>query len=516
MMKKNIHFLTVLYITIALFACSKGKLDPIDFQTGLRKNDFENILVKDPRKPQRDSSIDSGAGSEIPKMSKLTVSPPPVSSASNKTISFSVTDQVPLKDVIIEFGRVAKIDVEVDPTISGGIILNVKNRPVSEVVERIAELGGLRYRYEKGILHFEKDAPHVKNYVIDYLPETSDIWSDIESGVKIVLTDDATIAAANASVTSNIVVNKSAGLMYVFATTAQHQIIKKYLDEVSRNASAQVLIEAKLVEVKLNNTYKTGINWSKINENHLGGTNTFKVNGGYTADQPLDIITGVFGTAINASISALEEFGTVRTLASPRIHAINNQKASLNFADKFVYFKVDSSQSNTSTTGTSNTTTKTVTSTKLEENLGVLLNITPSINPRTGEITLNINPKITVKTGTVVDPASPTDDDGKVIIQNIVPIVQTRELTTIAKIQSGNVLVIGGLMREDASNTDNGVPFLQRIPILGYLFKSVSKTSNIAETVIFIKATIVNSNTRAGKEDREIQEKFDTNKRKFF
>ena len=102
------------------------------------------------------------------------------------------------------------------------------------------------------------------------------------------------------------------------------------------------------------------------------------------------------------------------------------------------------------------------------------------------------------------------------MFKNLVPVIQTRELNTIAKIQSGHVIVIGGLMSESAASTDTGVPFLQRIPLLGLLFKSNDKTSEVIETVIFIKATIVNSGPVTNKVDRDIQEKFDTNRRKFF
>jgi type II secretory pathway component GspD/PulD (secretin) len=76
--------------------------------------------------------------------------------------------------------------------------------------------------------------------------------------------------------------------------------------------------------------------------------------------------------------------------------------------------------------------------------------------------------------------------------------------------------VIGGLMKESTSDTDSGIPFLGRIPIIGWFFKSVSKDSAITETVIFIKATIVKSGGPADKIDRDMQNKFDTNRRKFF
>jgi general secretion pathway protein D len=120
---------------------------------------------------------------------------------------------------------------------------------------------------------------------------------------------------------------------------------------------------------------------------------------------------------------------------------------------------------------------------------------------------MTIEPTLAVKSGEVKDPVNE---------KNIVPVIQTRTLSTIAKVLSGNVLVIGGLMKEDGANQDSGLPFLNRIPIIGALFKVINRKSDIVETVIFIKATVVNSATGASKEDREFQDKFDSSKRRYF
>ncbi|MSP33880.1 MAG: hypothetical protein EXR06_03130 [Rickettsiales bacterium] len=530
-----------------LFSCSQDKVDPLDLTTGLSKGDFNKALIRDVRKDKKNRELVKQNSEEapIPSTSRLIVVAPPPNTVTSKTISFAVTDQVPLKDVLIELGRVAKIDVDLDPSISGGIVINATNRHLGEVIDRIATLGKLRYSYDKGILHFERDTPYTINYSVDYLSEGSNLWTDVQANITALLSNSAnttsaatnaisaTINAASASVVaadgttkatvtptstatlakSIVTPNKTAGILSIFATKAEHVEISKYLANVEENASAQVLIEAKVVEVKLTDAFKTGINWSSF-----GSKNNIISTNGFSAAQPLSFITSeLFNSDITASISALETFGTTHTLSSPRIHAINNQKATLNFTNKLVYFKIDSNQNTSTTTGNAAVNTQTLTSTKQEENVGVELNIVPSINLKTGEVTLNIKPKITIKTGTVVDPASPKDPDtGVITFENKVPVIQTRELATIAKIQTGHVIVIGGLMSENIANTDSGIPFLQRIPILGYLFKSSAKDSEIIETVIFIKATIVNSGSPINKIDRELQETFDSNRRKFF
>ncbi len=468
----------------------------------------------------------------IPSASKLIMAPPPPAIGGEKTVSFSVTDQVPLKDVLIELGRMAQIDVDLDPNISGGVILNAKNRPLKEIIDRIANLGNLRYSYQNGVLHFEKDTPFMKNYFVDYLFGGS-LWTDVETNITAILktgapssstssdssdknsSSDKTSSDKNSSKTeiaSSFTSNKSAGIISIYATEKQHSSVTKYLADVEKSASAQVLIEAKVVEVKLTDVYKTGVDWKM-----LGKANNLTTTNGYTAGGPLSYVaTEVMGGDLTASISALETFGSTRTLSSPRLHAINNQKATLNFADKLVYFTVVQSQSSSSNGTSTSIVATTKTSTKNEEKVGVQLDITPSINLRTNEITMNIRPQLSVRSEWVVDPASPTDNNGKVTVENKVPVIQTRDLTTIAKIQSGNVFVIGGLMKESTSDTDSGIPFLGRVPIIGWFFKSVSKDSSITETVIFIKATIVKSGSTADKIDRDMQNKFDTNRRKFF
>ena len=494
--KKILCFSLALSLPIFLPSCSGGRIDPFDLDTGTtRQEAFDTVLKNrdDEKKSNKASENKSPKETPIPKLSKLIVSPPPPVVGGDKVISFSVTDQVPLKDVLIEFGRMVKIDVDIDPTISGGIILNAKNRPLKEVIDRIATLGNLRYSYNNGVLRFENDNPYTKNYFVDYLAD-GNVWTDVEANLTAILGTAFTP-------------NKSAGIIAVYATDKQHQKVVQYLADVDKYASAQVLIEAKVIEVNLTKEYSTGINWSRAGD-------SFSMTNGYSAGGAANLI--ITTGELTASISALEKFGTSKTISSPRISAINNQKATLNFTDKLVYFKVEQTQTTTASTSAINTTTRT--STKLEESVGILLEITPSINLKTREITMNVKPKLSVFNSWVLDPASPqdlTDTNGDKYV-NQVPVIQSREIETSAKVQSGNVLIIGGLMKDESSSADSGVPLLGRIPVLGWLFKSMSRSSGVTETVIFIKATIINSGTPANKVDRDIQNNFDPNKRKYF
>lgn len=515
-------FSKILLFSLAfnLLSCAQNKLDPIDQEAGLSINDFEKSFIRDRRKEKSDKAEKIKDAAPIPSISKLVLAPPPPKVGGNKTISFSVTDQVPLKDVLIELGRVAKIDVDVDPNISGGIILNAKNRPLKEVIDRIASLGQLRYSYKNDVLWFEKDSPYMKNYFVDFL-SGSQLWGDVESNLTSILSNSSVSPAtssdgsssSSASATgSKITSNKSAGIISIYATKSQHENIVKYLDDVYRVASAQVLIEAKVVEVTLNREFSAGIDWNWV---EAGKSVTTKFGAPsdptITAIVPKVKLLGLGGN-ISATIKALEAFGTARAISSPRISAINNQKASLDFSENLIYFTVSSSSS--VSTGTATNTVSTVTATKNEVPVGVQLAITPSINLATDEITLDIKPKLSVNSGSVAVDPSVNPNDGK-SLGNTIPIIKTRELNTIAKVKSGSVLVIGGLMTESATNTDRGIPFLSRIPVLGWLFKFSSKKNDVIETVIFVKATIVSNGTPPSKYDRDFYDKFTVDKKQF-
>ncbi len=504
-------------IVAALLSCAQGKLDPFDRTTGKSVSDIQDLLTKNRAKEAGEKDKNAEAKpSQIPQISKLIMTPPPPAIGGDKVVSFSVTEQVPLKDVLTELGRVAKIDVDIDPRISGGVIINARNRPLKEIIDRIATQSGLRYSYKNGVLFFEPDSPYSKNYFVDYISGGS-LWSDVETNIGALLAadnvaaasaDSASAATAAVTATSKYTSNKSAGIINIQATQKQHAAIEDYLASVDRYSSAQVLIEAKVVEVSLSDEYKTGVDWTSI-----GKANNITSKGGQSDLAPTAAITfttvGLFNSDINLSISALEKFGTTKTISSPRVHAINNQKARLNFADKLIYFQVTNTQSTqapTGATGSSNVVT-TSNSVRQEEQVGVELNITPSINLRTREIVMKIAPKLSVISDTVTDPVNTL---------NKVPVIQTRELDTVAKVQDGNVIVIGGLMKQEADNEDSGIPYLNRIPVLGWFFKSVSKSSKVIETVIFIKATIVESGTTTGKVDRELQQGLDPNRRRFF
>ena len=504
-LQKSIKNILIILLVTVLLGCTKNKINQFDLQTGYSKDDLKKTLFTNKNKAKSENKIPSS--SSIPKSSNMIILPSMQRANNQQLISFSITDTVPLKDVLIELAKSAKLDLDLNPNIDGGVVINAVNRPLTEVLDRICDMGKLRYSLVGNVLHIEQDKPYSKHYPVDFLIDGK-LWGEVESNIMAIISE--TSGGEGGSISSN----KLSNMMTIFASQKGHKKIVEYLEKIKKSSSAQVLIEAKVVEVSLNDTYKTGIDWNWAGDGKAKVSSANNVSGN-TAIQMILGSSNLLGGTINSTISALEQFGVVRAISSPRLNALNNQQAKLNFTKKLVYFTNDVA---TTVAGAgisgSGVSQNSVVSTMHEENTGTELTITSSIDLVTNEITLDVKPKITISTDSVkqiianpIDPAHP--------LENEIPIINTRELNTIAKIKSGSVLVIGGLMGESSNNVDSGVPFLSRIPILGYLFKSVSRDTSITETVIFIKATIID-NDNISTYDRDLENKFSASKRPFF
>lgn len=512
----------VFVLLLILSTCLQKSIDPLERETNLTKQEVKDAFFKDTspvaKQEARSKVKIEDAASPIPRISQIITSPPPPRIGSGKIVSFSVTDQVPLKDALIELGRKADIDIDIDPSISGSIILNAKDRPLSEVIDRIASLGNLSYTYKNNILFFERNTPFLKHYSVDYLIDGS-LWEEVITNVStiIAIPDSASAAVSNSSVTSN----KSAGIISVYATTNQQKNVTQYLAEVRKNASAQVLIEAKVMEVTLSDYYSSGIDWSNFFNSNVSD---FAFDGdasditSTTLGTPLSVVLSSSRLNIDVTVKLLEQFGVVKAISSPRIHAINNQPANLDFIDKLVYFKLEKDTTTAASGGTDVSLSESFTSTKEEEEVGVKLAITPSINLKTSEILMKIKPEISIQSDSVEDPATAiiAAEQNLPELKNAVPVIQSRTIETIMKVKSGGILVIGGLMKQNTQNVDTGVPFLSEVPILGNLFKSVTKKNQTVETVIFIKATIVNSHGMVDDYDYKFHENFSSDRKEFF
>lgn len=335
------------------------------------------------------------------------------------------------------------------------------------------------------------------------------------------------------SAPSTYAISKETGVVSVFASDRQQRLVQKFFDNYRRQALTQVLIEAKVLEVDLSDQYAAGIDWGTLSANLTrlvsSGTASFPAPVPAVSATP----TGAFtlnldlGHGFKPVISALSQFGTVRALSSPRVTVMNNQSAVVNVATNLVYFNITATTTPGTTTGTAAVTSFTSTQQSVPE--GVLLNVTPTVNPDTGEIILAVRPTVSKFDQNVVDPsidlniASAAVASGQSAATAIaalpsnlgaVPQMSVQEIDSIIKMQSGQTMVMGGLMKDGNTVAQQGIPILGDLPGIGALFRGHSDDVEKQELVIFLKATVIPGSNLQDM-DRKVYKQFGNDTRPF-
>ncbi len=308
-----------------------------------------------------------------------------------------------------------------------------------------------------------------------------DFWKDLEK-------------ALNAFIGKNegryVIVSPQASLVTVNALPSEIERLKEFLKVSQENLQRQVILEAKIIEVTLKDEYKQGVNWSDI----LGTIGSTGLSFSTTAAGQFanDITTSLGGVSnlvinnadFNGVISLLKTQGDVQMLSNPRVTATNNQKAVIKVGED-EYFVTD--VSSTTVTGNATTTTPEIDLTPFFS--GIALDVTPQID-KNGAVILHVHPSVTE-----------TQEQQKIITLNndefILPLAQSniRESDTVIRAQSGEIVVIGGLMQTVTVDEESKTPLLGDIPGLGNLFKSISKRQDKKELVILLRPTVVMPDT---------------------
>ena len=295
---------------------------------------------------------------------------------------------------------------------------------------------------------------------------------------------------------ASVIANPETGVLNIRATSRQHEKVQEFLDQVLTNAKRQVLIEATVAEVQLNNEYQRGIDWQRLRTNAASvGVPSFATGnsglefGQSSAGTPANISTNafVFGGAItslnfNFALRLLESFGDVRVLSSPKISVLNNQTAVLKVVDNLVYFTV---QAQTTQNQTSSLTTFTTTLNSVP--VGFIMSLVPQISD-VDAVVLNLRPTISRKIGDVADPNPSLKQAG---VTSLIPVIQTREMESVLRVQSGHVAVLGGLMQDARSNVEDTIPGINQIPGLGQLLEQRKDQNQKTELVIFLRPVVI-------------------------
>jgi len=552
--------------------------------------------------------------SSIPDFQPVVATPPELKLPS-PLVTVSVNQTVSLRDLMFELAHQADVDIELDPQIRGSIIFTAREKPFDQVIDRICEMSGLRYKYENEVLRVELDRPYVKTYMVDYIGSTrkssgsistaislssaagdtsdgggggssssvssslaGDLWAELSDGLDQILTaSDTYVSLATAadpvarpvnplsqpqpydpndpasvppplpgdprvaplppsrSPTLNIstppaeplvpnapatfAITKQSGMVTVFASDRQHKLVKKYLDEFRRRATTQILIEARVLQVDLADEFATGIDWSEIVRVTPTFEDTPSFKGSFAQPSLSPATTGIFNAVfkigdMQTAVQAISRFGTVRALSSPRVTVLNNQPAIVNVAKNNVYFDFDVQITQATVDLPAQIT---IDSEQKGIPEGVLMSVVPTANPDTGEILLTVRPSVSSIGSFIPDPTIPLSLafnglDPSAAPPNQIPQVSVQEIDSVLRMQSGQTMVMGGLMRDSNSVEIQGVPVLSEIPFIGKAFSSHQDNVRKSELVIFMRAVIV-PNSNVHDVDRKLYNTFGQDRR---
>lgn len=251
-------------------------------------------------------------------------------------------------------------------------------------------------------------------------------------------------------------------------------VLMKELDEASR----QVLISGEIIQVILRDKYQRGIEWENVLNarkwHNLDFVGEFAVSPALSAYQKVNVGT-LSQDDYNLVVNLLQEYGETKILSRPKIVAVNNEEAKILVGTRQAYVTQTQSQAETTT----------VTSESVEfVDVGVKLNVTPSIG-KDGFITIKIKPEISSVSSTL------TTATGSQI-----PIVETSEAETVAKVKDGAIIMLAGLMKEEKKDSIEGLPMLSKVPLLGAFFGRRTPEKIKTELVIFLTPRLISGDAQ--------------------
>ncbi|MBO0504269.1 pilus (MSHA type) biogenesis protein MshL [Aeromonas veronii] len=316
----------------------------------------------------------------------------------------------------------------------------------------------------------------------------SDYWTDLRNSLQTLIgTGDGRA----------VITSPQAGLVTIRAYPKELKAVREFLNQSDSHLKRQVVLEARIIEVALNEGYEQGVDWSGLSASWDG--NKGITGGGSLANTqlpttPNQIFTALGGGAgfkvsdgnFNVAVNLLKTQGDVNTLSSPRVTATNNQKAVIKVGTD-EYFVTNASTTTVSTTS-GDRTTPNVELTPFFS--GISLDVTPQIDEE-GKVLLHIHPSV-IDTEEQTKTIKVTDSDTLVL-----PLAKSsiRESDTVVQANNGDIIVIGGLMKTDKQEIVSKVPLLGDIPWVGEAFTNRRESTKKVELVIMLKPTVVEKDT---------------------
>lgn len=485
----------------------------------------------------------------------LTVDLPPVRKPLDERFNLSFSN-APANQFFMGIVSGTRYNMLVHPDVSGSISANLKDVTLFEALDAIRELYGYEYKVEGSRIYIKPLSLQTRVFQINYLASIRKGTSDIRVSSGSV-SDSVTPSSASTgqagqsnsqssgatpsmnsskiSTVSNsdfwselkmslellagagkegrqVVISPQSGVVVVRAMSDEMRNVVGYLKATQLSVDRQVILEAKILEVELNDQFQSGINWASFaslksspNSKSSFGFVSPGTNLSTTTITASDTgITATAGTALGAAATAggslfglafqtanfaallsfLESQGNVHVLSSPRIATLNNQKAVLKVGtDEFFVTKLTTTPGTVSSSGN---TAPTVSVDVQPFFSGVALDVTPQIDDA-GNIILHVHPSVS-KVTTV----NKSVDAGSAGVISL-PLASSAvsETDSVVRGQDGHIVAIGGLMRQSNVNDRSQIPGAGEMPLVGGLFRNTNQIAQKRELVILIKPTIV-------------------------
>ncbi len=540
-------------------------------QTGSQHETYDAIgkeMAKAQARPAAAPAVDDAvAAALLPPASALASQLPKARAALEERFNVAFNN-VPAQQFFRSIVAGTRYNMLVHPEVSGNISANLKDVTIAETLEAIRDMYGYDYRIDGTRITIRPLTMQTRMFQVNYLTAKRRGTSNLRvsstsvadagrdgtgnrnnngqgntgndsdrntlggNNVQLDSTDIRTTsdndfwselkAALEAIVGSkeggrSVVISPQSGVLVIRAMPEELRSVDAYLKATQLAVDRQVILEAKILEVELNDSFQSGINWASFAS--IKSSHPNRVSGGviapganlaplpYTGGQPPVINNGqglaastgfslsnaataagsLFGFAFQtnnfaALISFLESQGQVHVLSSPRVAAMNNQKAVLKIGTDEFFVTGVTNTINTTDNGTTNTPSVTL----QPFFSGVVLDVTPQIDDK-GNILLHVHPSVSQ-----VSTVTKNVDLGSAGTLTL-PLAAsaTSELDSYVRGQSGQVVAIGGLMRQVSSGDVDQLPGASKVPVLGALFRNKTRMSQKRELVVLIKPTIV-------------------------
>jgi MSHA biogenesis protein MshL len=416
----------------------------------------------------------------------------------------------PAKLFFADLGASQGLNILVDPIISESITLSLRNVTLDQVIAALRDTYGFDFQktsygykvapnqlttrvYRLNYLNLERSGSSKttvggddSNTVTTSFAASSDITSGFWAGIQTSLNG---FISPNDAIAEPVIINTQTGLVVVHATTKEHNAIARFLTDAELILQKQVIIEAKIVEVTLDHEYRSGINWSFFNDNF--GTESTAAGIGLSADNINGIgdVGGVFNLSLSldnftSMLQLLDYQGDVQVLSSPRVSTINNQKAVIRVGTDEYFATVSSAQASDDEDASSSTTIG------LEKIFsGIALDVTPQI-AEDNSVTLHVRPTVTE----VVEKTKVLNINNEAVT---LPLAYSniRESDSIIRADSGQIIVIGGLLQQKQDVGSTGIPWLNKVPVVRSLFNQDREAQRKSELVILLKPTVYDDET---------------------